>query len=89
MVQGISLFSLGTSDVAYSGLGKPIEYIVDCTIAYYKGDVANLGQYLMGEFPHGVSTVGIHYKESFPFLILKMVVNLTSNFRYKIQTFLL
>ncbi|VDN54211.1 unnamed protein product [Dracunculus medinensis] len=71
---GISLFSLGTSDVAYSGLGKPIEYIVDCTIAYYKGDVANLGQYLMGEFPHGVSTVGIHYKESFPFLILKMVI---------------
>ncbi|VDM39853.1 unnamed protein product [Toxocara canis] len=49
-------------DVARCGLGGPVEYIVDCTLGYYKGDVPELGKYMTGDFPNNHSTVGIHYK---------------------------
>lgn len=48
--------------LARCGLGGPIEYVVDCTLGYYKGDVPELGRYMTGEFPHKHSAVGVHYK---------------------------
>uniref|UniRef100_A0A915A811 Phospholipid/glycerol acyltransferase domain-containing protein n=1 Tax=Parascaris univalens TaxID=6257 RepID=A0A915A811_PARUN len=49
-------------NLARCGLGGPVEYVVDCTLGYYKGDVPELGRYMTGEFPHKQSTVGVHYK---------------------------
>ncbi|VDK74132.1 unnamed protein product [Anisakis simplex] len=50
------------ANVARCGLGGPIEYVVDATLGYYKGETPDLGRCMTGEFPHNHSTVGIHYK---------------------------
>uniref|UniRef100_A0A0N4ZPD4 PlsC domain-containing protein n=1 Tax=Parastrongyloides trichosuri TaxID=131310 RepID=A0A0N4ZPD4_PARTI len=41
---------------------KPLKYIVDCTLGYHKGEVPDLRDVLLQEWPNNNSTVGIHYK---------------------------
>ncbi|KAE9548880.1 hypothetical protein FO519_007905 [Halicephalobus sp. NKZ332] len=56
----------GPTDESYttarSGLGGPVEYIIDCTLGYPKGKVGGLGEVMVGEWPEGNSNVAIHYK---------------------------
>ncbi|TKR72250.1 hypothetical protein L596_019726 [Steinernema carpocapsae] len=40
----------------------PIEYIVDCTLGYPKGEVVDLGKAMTGEWPSDNTTVAIHYR---------------------------
>uniref|UniRef100_A0AC34QN90 Phospholipid/glycerol acyltransferase domain-containing protein n=1 Tax=Panagrolaimus sp. JU765 TaxID=591449 RepID=A0AC34QN90_9BILA len=47
--------------LARSGLGGPIEYIVDCTLGYPKGKVAGVGAAMLGEWPDSNPHVSIHY----------------------------
>lgn len=39
----------------------PLDYVVDCTLGYYKGKVADLGSAMLGEWPSGNSNVAVHY----------------------------
>ncbi|GMR33158.1 hypothetical protein PMAYCL1PPCAC_03353, partial [Pristionchus mayeri] len=48
--------------VARSGGGAPIEYIIDATLGYPKGCVADIGSALMGEWPLETSKIGLHFK---------------------------
>lgn len=48
--------------MARCGLGGPIDYVVDCTIGYRKGEVPNLVNYMTGEIPQDDFFIGAHYK---------------------------
>lgn len=52
----------GDSHTARCGLGEPIDYVVDCTIGYRKGEVPNLMNLLCGELPPDDFFVAIHHK---------------------------
>lgn len=52
----------GEEQIARCGLGPPIEYVVDCTIGYRKGEVPNLANYMIGDTPHDDFFIGAHYK---------------------------
>uniref|UniRef100_A0A7E4VI63 PlsC domain-containing protein n=1 Tax=Panagrellus redivivus TaxID=6233 RepID=A0A7E4VI63_PANRE len=47
---------------AKSGLGEPIEYIVDVTLGYPKGNVVSLGDAMVGEWPDNDSRIAMHYR---------------------------
>lgn len=48
---------------ANAGDYPPLEYVVDCTLGYPKGEVCDLGQAMLGEWPEGNnSSVAVHYK---------------------------
>uniref|UniRef100_A0A1I7YM83 PlsC domain-containing protein n=1 Tax=Steinernema glaseri TaxID=37863 RepID=A0A1I7YM83_9BILA len=44
------------------GCENPIEYIVDCTLGYPKGEVVELGKAMTGEWPNNDTTVSVHYR---------------------------
>jgi len=44
------------------GRENPIEYVIDCTLGYPKGDVVELGKAMTGEWPENNTTVAIHYR---------------------------
>lgn len=39
-----------------------MDYVVDCTLGYARGDMPSLGETMLGEWPNNTSTVAIHYK---------------------------
>lgn len=39
----------------------PIEFVVDCTLGYPRGDVVDLGAAMVGEWPRGDTRVAVHY----------------------------
>ncbi|KAI6209672.1 Acl-12 [Aphelenchoides besseyi] len=40
----------------------PMEYIIDATLGYPKGNVVDLGSAMLGEWPNGNTNVAVHYK---------------------------
>lgn len=50
------------NSLSRSGNPGPIEYIIDCTLGYPKGKVADMGQIMLGEWPDEDSTVAVHYR---------------------------
>ncbi|VDO41893.1 unnamed protein product [Onchocerca flexuosa] len=47
------------------GTNDSLEYIVDCTLGYQNADVPSIGDWLLGELPHGIPNVAVYYKASF------------------------
>lgn len=48
--------------VARCGWGPPIEYVIDATLGYPKGDVVDLSSAMLGDFPHNDPNLAIYYE---------------------------
>ncbi|KAI6191936.1 putative 1-acyl-sn-glycerol-3-phosphate acyltransferase acl-12 [Aphelenchoides bicaudatus] len=46
---------------ANAGNFPPLEYVVDCTLGYPNGEVVDLGQAMLGDWPRNNSNVAVHY----------------------------
>ncbi|CAD5230733.1 unnamed protein product [Bursaphelenchus okinawaensis] len=53
--------SLKDSSKSNAGNQPPMEYVVDCTLGYPRGEVVDLGKAMLNEWPNNDTHVAVHY----------------------------